>query len=254
MSYVWRPRENTAAAASFPAAYGAYLQRRYDHLETTALLRVMLEEVFPGRIALVSSFGAEAAVLLDLVARIDRTLPVIFLDTGKHFPETLAYGDALVERFGLANVRVVVPDPLDIDAEDPDGGLWQRSPDRCCRLRKLLPLTRALAGFDAWITGRKQFHGGVRQGLPRIEYFDGRVKINPLVGWSREAILEAFRERDLPPHPLHDEGYPSIGCRSCTGRVEAGQPLRAGRWPGMGKTECGIHELGSGGDGWGRAG
>jgi len=253
VSYVWRPQAKTAAA-SFPAAYGAYLRRRYDHLETTALLRVMLEEVFPGRIALVSSFGAEAAVLLDLVARIDRALPVIFLDTGRHFPETLAYRDALVERLGLADVRVITPDPLEIDREDPDGGLWRQMPDRCCRLRKLSPLTRALTGFDAWITGRKRFHGDARWGLPRIETFDGRVKINPLADWSREAILEAFRERRLPHHPLRDEGYPSIGCRSCTGRVEDGQPLRAGRWPGMGKTECGIHGFGSGGDGRRRAG
>jgi len=247
VSYVWRPR--ATATASFPAAYGAYLRRRYDHLETTALLRVMLEEVFPGRIALVSSFGAEAAVLLDLVARIDRALPVIFLDTGRHFPETLAYRDDLVERLGLADVRIVAPDPLEIEAEDPDGGLWQRMPDRCCRLRKLLPLTRALTGFDAWITGRKRFHGDARQALPRIECRDGRVKINPLADWSREAILAAFRERDLPLHPMRDEGYPSIGCWSCTARVDDGQPLRAGRWPGTGKTECGIHGFGAGAGG-----
>jgi len=237
MSYVWRPR---AESARFPPVYGAYLQQRYGRLGATALARAMLR-VFAGRIALVSSFGAESAVLLDLVARIDRTVPVIFLDTGKHFPETLAYRDRLIAHLGLADVRIVAPDPLDLAAEDGDGALWRLNPDHCCRLRKVLPLSRALADFDAWITGRKRFHGGTRRDLPRIEVADGRVKINPLAHWTRAAVMRAFRVRGLPAHPLRDEGFLSIGCLPCTSRVAAGAPVRAGRWAGTGKTECGIH-------------
>jgi phosphoadenosine phosphosulfate reductase len=171
----------------------AALTLRYEGASTGALLRGMLGREFPGRIALVSSFGIESAVILSLVAEIDPATPVIFLDTGKHFPQTLAYRDTLIERLGLTDVRSVEPDPALAAAVDPDGGLSQRAPDHCCFLRKVEPLDRALDGFAAWITGRKRFQGGERQALPHLEEVDGRIKINPLVDWSPQDVATVFR-------------------------------------------------------------
>ena len=218
------------------------LARRYGHLDGAALLRPMIEHEFAGRVAVVSSFGTEAAVILSLVAEIDRTTPIVFLDTGKHFLETLTYKDILIGRFGFTDVRVMEPEPDRLSGEDPDGTLWSTNPDRCCHLRKVLPLNRALGEFDAWVTGRKRFHGGRRTRLPALEAADGRIKINPLAHWPRPWVESAFRERRLPPHPLADEGFLSIGCEPCTLPV-AGEPddVRGGRWQGRAKTECGIH-------------
>jgi phosphoadenosine phosphosulfate reductase len=217
------------------------LTRRYGHLDGAALLRPMIEHEFPGRIAVVSSFGSEAAVILSLVAEIDRTTPIVFLDTGKHFLETLTYRDILVERFGFSDVRAIEPDEADLVDEDPAGDLWSTNPDRCCHLRKVRPLARALGDVDAWVTGRKRFHGGQRTQLPVLEAADGRIKINPLAHWPRPWVEAAMKERRLPAHPLADEGYLSIGCEPCTLPVGAGDDIRAGRWQGRPKTECGIH-------------
>ena len=197
---------------------------------------------FGPRLALVSSFGAESAVLLDLVARVDPATPVIFLDTLKLFGATLDYRRDLVARLGLADVRDIRPDVRDLAAEDPDGTLWQRDPDRCCALRKVAPLERALEGFDAWLTGRKQHHGGDRTALPEVEFDGGRTKVNPLAAWTPEDIDGYFETRDLPRHPLLEQGYLSIGCAPCTEPVaDAAAGARSGRWNGRKKTECGIH-------------
>ncbi len=230
-----------AARLSEAAARAAVLRERYGEIDGEALLRVMLEWEYDGRIALVSSFGAEAAVLLDMVARIDPATPVIFIDSGKLFHHTLTYRDILVRRLGLTDVRTVGPIPFDLAGHDPDGGLWQHNPNLCCYLRKVLPLERALAGFDAWITGRKRDHGGERGGLETIEAADGRIRFNPLAHWSLENIDHAFRERGLPRHPLSEEGYASIGCVPCTEPAAAEADGRAGRWRGSAKSECGIH-------------
>ncbi len=217
------------------------LSERYGALEGEALLRVMLEWQYNGRIALVSSFGAEAAILLDMVARIDPATPVIFIDSGKLFHHTLTYRDILVRRLGLTDVRTVEPVPFDIGGHDPDGELWRRNPNLCCYLRKVLPLERALSGFDAWITGRKRDHGGERGGLETIEAVDGRIRLNPLAHWDAEKIDRAFEQRDLPRHPLMDEGYASIGCAPCTAPTSNDAGGRDGRWQGSAKSECGIH-------------
>ena len=230
-----------AAKLSEIAARAEVLRERYGELEDEALLRVMLEWEYSGRIALVSSFGAEAAVLLDMVARVDPATPVIFIDTGKLFHHTLTYRDTFVRRLGLTDVRSIAPIAFDLAGHDPDGVLWQSNPNLCCYLRKVLPLERALAGFDAWITGRKRDHGGERTALQTIEAIDGRIRFNPLARWTRENIDAAFRERGLPRHPLNDEGYASIGCAPCTEPAEADEDARAGRWRGNTKSECGIH-------------
>jgi phosphoadenosine phosphosulfate reductase len=232
--------ESSVSPSGRGAPPGA-VAKLYQDLPAPALLRATIRRLFPGRIAVVSSFGAESAAVLALVAGIDPAVPVIFLDTAKHFPETLAYRDALVARLGLSDIRVVRPDPARVAAHDPDGDLWRRDPDRCCALRKALPLERALEGFDAWITGRKRFHGDSRAALPTVEAVDGRVKINPLANWSAAQIERFIGARGLPRHPLVDAGFASIGCAPCTAPVTAGEAARSGRWRDIEKTECGIH-------------
>jgi phosphoadenosine phosphosulfate reductase len=220
---------------------GALLAWRYGRLDGEALLAPLITREFPGRMAVLSSFGAESALLLHMVARIDPATPVIFLDTGKLFPETLAYRDRLVAHLGLSEVRSVTPDPATLAVRDPDGTLWRRDPDQCCALRKVEPLARALSGFDALVSGRKRFQSAVRARLPAVEFVEGRVRISPLWSYSRERIEQEFTARGLPPHPLEAEGFLSIGCTPCTDRVNAGEDPRAGRWRGLDKTECGIH-------------
>lgn len=193
------------------------------------------------RIALVSSFGTESAVLLDMVARIDRKLPVIFLDTGKLFPDTIAYRNALIARLRLDDVRTIRPDRAHLAAVDRDGQLFARDPDLCCSIRKTMPLDEALSPFDAWISGRKRTQSDLRARMLPIETGpDGRVVVNPLHDWERSDIEDYFIARQLPRHPLEAEGFPSIGCATCTRRVRPGEPSRAGRWSGTSKTECGI--------------
>ncbi len=218
------------------------LSRAYADADSETFLRAMITREFRGRIAVVSSFGTEAAVLLDLVARIDPATPVIFLDTAMHFPQTLQYRDEVVKHLGLTDVRSIGPDPDDLDRQDPNGTLWQWDTDKCCHVRKVLPLARALKGFDAWINGRKQMHGGARVRLPRLEVNGPHIKVNPLAWWTRADVERAFAERGLPRHPMIEQGYQSIGCWPCT-EVSEGPDVRAGRWAGSAKTECGIHTV-----------
>ena len=234
-------RNGAANGAADPEARAQALRARYRDLDATEVLRAVIQRDFPGRTAVVSSFGAESAVILDLVARIDPSTPVVFLETGKHFPETLAYRDLLAARLGLTDVRSIAPAPDDVARQDRDGLLWFRDANACCAMRKVRPLVRGLAGFDAWITGRKRYHGAARQELELVELVDGRVKVNPLAHWTPARIAAAFKERGLPPHPLEAAGFPSIGCAPCTRPALAGQPMRSGRWSGTEKTECGIH-------------
>src|SRR5262249_6792880 len=151
-------------------------------------------------------------------ASVDRGTPVIFLDTGKLFAETLDYQRNLCAELGLCDVRVIRPDPDDLARYDPDERLHAREPDMCCQIRKTEPLERALEGFDACITGRKRFQGGARVALPTIEGAPatGRIKLNPLAGWSAEDIRHYRRLRHLPPHPLALKGFASVGCMPCT--------------------------------------
>ncbi len=218
----------------------AYLKGRYGALDGVELLSAIAGE-FPGKLAVTSSFGASSAVLLDMVARVDPSLPVLLLDTGKLFGETLDYRDELVGLLGLSDVRAVRPRPGDLSEADPNGNLWSSDPDRCCFIRKVAPLKRALMGFGAWATGRMQASGGLGPDLDSIELRDGRVKINPIAKWTQADIEDYFAERNLPPHPLVADGFLSIGCLPCTDAVLAGEDARAGRWRGSAKTECGIH-------------
>jgi phosphoadenosine phosphosulfate reductase len=217
------------------------LETRFSTVKATSLLRLAIEDLYPGNIALVSSFGADSAVLLHMIAEIDKATPVVFVDTGQHFEETLAYRDALVARLGLTNVVNAHPDAELLAAEDPERFLFASDPDRCCEIRKVLPLAKALEGYAAWITGRKGFQSIDRAKMPLFEAEGERVKVNPLAAWTAGDILAYIKQANLPPHPLVAKGYPSIGCLPCTSAVRPGEDGRAGRWRGRGKTECGIH-------------
>ena len=221
----------------------AELAERYGRLEGAVLLNALLRDEFDGRIAVVSSFGTESAVLLAMAAEADPSFPVLFVNTGKLFGETLRYRDTLVATLGLTGVRTIGPTGEDLAAEDADGLLFTRSHDACCHLRKTVPLDRALGGFDAWVTGRKRFQAATRAALPLFEEEEGtgRVKVNPLAHWDRERIDQEFARRNLPRHPLEADGFLSVGCFTCTERVAPGADPRSGRWAGTAKTECGIH-------------
>lgn len=224
------------------AERAAHLNGRYRHHGATAVLERAMSDPQVGQLAMVSSFGAESVVLLHLVSVIDRSVPVLFIDTEMLFKETLQYQRDVAEKLGLTDVRIITPDRAEVFTDDNEGLLHQSAPDACCTLRKTRPLARALAPFDAWITGRKRFQGSTRAD---IEFFepegDIRIKVNPLAHWTRDDIQEYMVNNRLPRHPLVAQGYPSIGCAPCTSAVKTGEDPRAGRWRGQDKEECGIH-------------
>jgi phosphoadenosine phosphosulfate reductase len=195
----------------------------------------------PGRLAVVSSFGTESAVLLKFVAEVDPSLPVLFLDTLWLFKETLAYRNALVAHLGLTDVRTIAPSPSALAMRDPKRDLAFRDRETCCGIRKVTPLAQELAAFDGWISGRKRYQGGERAALPTVEADGPRLKFNPLARLSRAQLEATFIGAKLPRHPLETLGFTSVGCSPCTHRPAAGAFGRDGRWSGLGKTECGIH-------------
>jgi len=218
------------------------LNARYRHHGATAVLEHALKDAEVGKIALVSSFGAESVVLLHLVSIMDRHLPVLFIDTEMLFAETLAYQLELTDRLRLTNVQTIKARREDIFLRDNESVLHLHDPDACCHLRKVEPLERALAPYDAWITGRKRYQGATRADLDFFENEgDVRIKVNPLVHWATADLQEYITENRLPRHPLVAKGYPSIGCAPCTTRVNDGEDPRAGRWRNLEKEECGIH-------------
>lgn len=238
---------STGEDAQSPQRMPAYrpalleLSAQFSGRDASAILDATIHRIFPGRIALASSFGADSVVLLHMVARIAPATPVIFLDTGKLFAETIAYRDALIGSLGLTDVRSIKPPPARLATADPSGYLWSVDPDQCCALRKVEPLAQALEGFDAWITGRKRFQVQTRATLPIMERDQQRIKVNPIATWSTEDVAAYMARHNLPQHPLVARGYASIGCATCTSPTTPGEHARAGRWRHRGKTECGIH-------------
>ncbi len=220
----------------------AVLNDRYRHHAAGDVLRHAISDAQVGRIAMVSSFGAESVVLLHLLAVARPDVPVLFIDTEMLFPETLAYQQEVAEKLGLTNVQTVRASLTQLAAQDPDGTLHQRDPDACCTLRKTIPLEAALAPYDSWITGRKRFQGGARKELQFFEAEgESRIKVNPLAHWAPADVQDYIWNNNLPRHPLVSQGYPSIGCAPCTSKVAPGEDPRAGRWRGQDKEECGIH-------------
>ncbi|GAB5348027.1 phosphoadenylyl-sulfate reductase [Alteriqipengyuania sp. 357] len=224
------------------------LNTRFADADTVTLLDAVLTGGLAGKVAIVSSFGAESAVLLHQVAQVAPDTPVLFLDTRKHFAETIAYRDDLIAHLGLTDLHVLTPDEAELAERDESGLRWSYDPDGCCDLRKVRPLARALAGFDATLTGRKAFQAATRSDLPRFEIDNsdaaGRLKINPLIDWDAARIDAYFEAHALPRHPLVARGFPSIGCEPCTHKVAPGEDPRSGRWKGWDKVECGIHKPG----------
>ena len=219
------------------------LDRALRNASPAEVIATALRTVGRERLAVVSSFGTESAALLKVMADVDPAIPVVFLDTGWLFEETLAYRDTLIATLGLRDVRSIKPSEQTLSREDPDRELWFSDPDACCRIRKVEPLARALAPFSAWINGRKRFQGGLRADIPVVEEDGIRLKFNPFANVSREEIEAIYRLAKLPPHPLAASGYLSVGCMPCSSRTSADEDARAGRWRGRDKTECGIHTI-----------
>lgn len=221
------------------------LNDRYRHHAAIEVLRRAVTDPDLGKVALVSSFGAESVVLLHMVSVVAPGLPVLFIDTQMLFPETLAYQREVAAKLGLTNVQIITASEAEIAAHDPDGTLHKVNPDACCDFRKTVPLERVLSGYDAWITGRKRFQNGQRAAL---EFFEpeppARLRVNPLAHWRPEDVQDYMIENRLPRHPLVAKGYPSIGCAPCTSPVAPGEDPRSGRWRGQEKSECGIHFIG----------
>lgn len=218
------------------------LNGMFDEMDAKGVLTQALTDVLAGDVAIVSSFGADSAVLLHMVSEINPDLPVYFLETGKHFPETLDYVETLKQRLGLTNVISLQPDAADVERFDPYGDLWETDPDSCCHIRKTEPLEPILEQYGGWITGRKRYQTKERGVLPHFELTsDDRIKVNPLAYWSDAEVVAYRLAHDLPEHPLYAKGFKSIGCAPCTSAVADGEDARAGRWRGLDKKECGIH-------------
>lgn len=225
------------------AARSSDVAAGYDGLSAEAALRKAIEIDFAGSIALSSSMGVDSAVMLHLVSKTAPDLPILFLETQKHFTETLNYRDQLISRFGLTNVQSITPDANELIAEDPADILYKESKDACCDLRKVRPLARVVKKYKARITGRKRYQTQNRAHMPILEpgADGGQAVLNPLAHWSAKDVTGYIRKHDLPPHPLFSKGFRSVGCAPCTTRVQDGEDPRAGRWRDSDKDECGIH-------------
>ena len=219
------------------------LDRALRDASPAEVIAAALQSVGREHLAVVSSFGTESAALLKVMADVDPAIPVVFLDTGWLFEETLAYRDTLIAKLGLRDVRSIKPLEETLSRQDPDREMWFSDPDACCRIRKVEPLARALAPFSAWINGRKRFQGGLRADIPVVEQDGVRLKFNPFANVSRQAIEAIYATAKLPPHPLAASGFLSVGCMPCTSRTSPDEDARAGRWRGRAKTECGIHTV-----------
>lgn len=216
---------------------------RFESCSPQEILRWALTEFGQDEIALACSFGAEDVALVDMIARIRPGARVFYLDTGVLFPETYATRDRLAERYPVELMRYQPLLTLEEQAEQHGDALWSRDPDACCGMRKVEPLTRALSGLKAWITGIRRAQAPTRANAGIVEW-DRRfnlVKVNPLARWTWAEVWDYIRGNEVPYNPLHDQHYPSIGCTHCTRPVQPGEDSRAGRWSGKEKTECGLH-------------
>ena len=231
-----RMREDSSATEK-----AAALDEMLRHAAPSEVIEAALRAVGRERLALVSSFGTESAALLKVAADVDPAIPVLFLDTGWLFEETLAYRDTLIAKLGLRDVRTVTPQDEALHREDANRELWFSDADACCRIRKVEPLQRALAPFDGWINGRKRFQGGLRAQIPMVEADGVKLKFNPFANIAPADVEAIYAEAKLPLHPLVASGFQSVGCMPCSSRAEVGEDARDGRWRGRSKTECGIH-------------
>ena len=208
------------------------------------ILRWAVERYYP-RLTMATAFGAEGCCLIHMLAEIEPGVRIFNLDTGYQFPETLQLRERIKERYDI-EVELVRPDQTVEEYEtEHRGPLYVLNPDRCCHDRKLVPLRRAVQGYDAWISAirRDQTAHRAAAGIVQWDRKFGLVKVNPLLNWTKRDVWNFVAKHDVPYNPLHDQGYPSIGCYPCTRPVADGQDERAGRWAGSSKKECGLHAL-----------
>jgi phosphoadenosine phosphosulfate reductase len=217
------------------------LNQRFEHAHPTEIMAWAADQFMPA-LAVTSSFQTQSVALLHLMSQVRTDIPVIFLDTGYHFPETITYRDQLIEQFGLT-LRIIQSALTREDFERQYGNaLYRRDPNLCCYINKVEPMQRALKDLSAWITGiRRDQTANRAAALPVEQMPDGRIKVNPLVNWTRQDLWSYIHQYDLPSHPLFSQGYLSVGCAPCTSAVTEGGDERSGRWAGTGKTECGLH-------------
>jgi phosphoadenosine phosphosulfate reductase len=228
----------------FSAAHVADANRLLRDAEPQHILRWAVEKFAP-RLAMATAFGAEGCCLIHMLAEVGPGVRVFNLETGYQFAETLELRERIRQRYGI-EVELVRPELAVAEYEaEHRGPLYRRRPDQCCHDRKVVPLRRALAGSDAWVSAirRDQTADRARAGVVQWDATFGLVKVNPLLGWTRSDVWKFILANDVPYNPLHDRGYPSIGCWPCTRAVAAGADERAGRWAGTGKKECGLHVI-----------
>jgi phosphoadenosine phosphosulfate reductase len=238
----------TATSTAEAVSQGEWneINERLSGAAPRAILEWAVERFYP-RLTMATAFGAEGCVLIHLIAEIEPKVRVFNLDTGYQFPETLALRDQIAQRYGI-EVEMIRPDTTVAEYEQRHGGpLYVSKSDQCCYDRKIVPLRRALVGYDAWITAIRADQSPHRAGA-RVVGGDpkfGLVKINPLFNWTRRDVWAFIVTQGVPYNPLHDQGFPSIGCWPCTRQAQAGEDERSGRWAGLAKTECGLHSLDS---------
>ncbi len=221
------------------------LQELNQELESQTpenILHSALTVYFPN-IVLASSFGAEDVVLIDMIQRINPRTPILYLDTDFLFQDTYATRDALVKKYGIAPIQIKSLFTPEQQAAKFGDKLWEHQPDECCRQRKVEPLARALKPYHAWITGIRREQSAARAKAKIVEWDEpfALVKFNPLARWTNDQVWTYIKQHEVPYNPLHDQGYPSLGCTYCTRAVLPGEDPRGGRWSGFSKTECGLH-------------
>jgi phosphoadenosine phosphosulfate reductase len=223
------------------------LNERFETAAPQEIVRWALEDSGLERISLASAFQAEGTCIMHMAAQIRPDVPVLFLQTGFHFAETLAFKAQLAERLELNVIDVVGEHTVESQEAEFGPRLYERDPQLCCDLNKVRPMFEALQQLDAWVTAFRRDSSPTRANAPILDQYElepGRwiVKVNPVVNWKREDTLAYLAEHDLPHNPLYDLGYTSIGCAPCTRMRFEGEPERAGRWAGLSKWECGIHQ------------
>jgi len=223
------------------------LNARFEDARPQEIIGWALEDSGLGRIAIASAFQAEGTAVMHMATEIRPDIPILFLETGFHFAETLAFKEQLAERLGLNVVDLVGDHTVESQAAAFGERLYERDPDLCCEINKVRPMLRALRNLDAWITAFRRDSSPTRASTPILDQYELEpgtmmVKINPVANWTRRDVWRYLRANDLPHNPLYDLGYASIGCAPCTRMQFPGEPERAGRWAGLSKWECGIHE------------
>ena len=205
-------------------------------------IRLLIEDIFLNRISYVSSFGAESAIILHMISKINKGFPIVFINTLKLFQETIDYKNYLKKSLGLQNIIEIQPEIEELKQADRNNDLWKTDTNKCCELRKVKPLNKALKNYDAWFSGRKSFHSDTRQENTMVEFHDDKYIVSPLLSWKRAEIENYFVGNNLERHPLVAQSYLSIGCTHCTSKTIDINDVRSGRWVGSTKTECGIHK------------